>query len=185
MRWLTPDLTVASVYQIDQDRLWQDGLRGIILDIDNTITPWHANEPLPEVHEWITRARQRGFRICLVSNARARRIRYFAQRLGVDHVLAGRKPGRRPFLAAQMRLSLSPAEVVVVGDQLFTDVVGGKRLGFRTILVDPISSREFIATRLSRRLEAVILKRLARLGLLGRAEVDRRLRALFGPRPNV
>ncbi|MBE3577090.1 MAG: YqeG family HAD IIIA-type phosphatase [Limnochordales bacterium] len=182
MRWLTPDLTVAAVPQIDPKKLWQEGRRGIILDIDNTITPWQADEPLPEVVEWVARAKQLGFRICLVSNAPARRVRHFARRLGVDHVLGGRKPGRRPFVAAGKLLGLSSEQVVVVGDQLFTDVVGGKRMGFYTILVDPISSREFCATRLSRRLEAVILKQMAHRGLLPQEEVDRRLLALFRPR---
>lgn len=176
---MAPARLVAAVDEIDVEELWEAGYRGIILDIDNTIAPWHGSEPVAAAEEWVERAKHRGFRVCLVSNARAARIRSFAARLGVGHVEAGRKPGRRPFLEAQKLLGLPPSQIVVVGDQLLTDVWGARRLGFQALLVDPISPREFLATRLARRLEAFVLRQLARRRLVRPEAEARRRRRVF------
>ncbi|MBE3583770.1 MAG: YqeG family HAD IIIA-type phosphatase [Limnochordaceae bacterium] len=168
----------ARLDQIDLGRFWKQGYRGILLDIDNTLSPWLARNPDPAAVKWVRQAQASGFRVCLVSNARWRRIRHYAQVLGVEMVHAGRKPGKRPFLAAAERLGLPVHQLIVVGDQLLTDVWGAKRVGMAAVLVDPISPGEFVGTRFARLAERFILWQLARRGRISRSELNRRLQAL-------
>lgn len=166
MRGLRPGAYYRSIYDINLEQLRQQGFRAILLDLDNTMVPWNDPEPTPELLAWLQRVRQMGFRICIVSNNKGRRVRDFATRLGVPFVCKAVKPGRRGFRAAMALLQVPSQECVVVGDQLFTDILGGNRSGAHTILVVPIDRREFFFTRMVRRVERQVLRYLSRRGLL-------------------
>lgn len=156
---LQPALVVHSVHDIDLDRLAARGIRGIIVDVDNTLVAWGGKEPPREIVDWFDRVRTRGFSVCLLSNAGERRVTAFATALGVPAVPGAAKPRRRGFLAALRLLGTEPVATAVIGDQIFTDVWGGNRLGLFTILVTPVSRREFIGTRFVRLLERVVARR--------------------------
>ncbi len=157
VRLLRPASQVQSVYAIDLRLLEARGIRGMILDLDNTIVPWGTWSATPELAAWIAAARDAGFRLCIVSNNAGPRVRHLAAALGLPAVAAALKPGRAALLRALRLLGTTPATTALVGDQLFTDILGGNRLGLHTILVRPQSGREFPLTRLVRLAERLVL----------------------------
>lgn len=165
--WLVPDEAVERLEQVDPVRLRAMGVRGLIVDLDNTLTDWNAPGLPPESRAWLERVRRAGLGVCLLSNNRSGRVLAIAraERLA-GGVANAAKPWPGGFRRALACLGLGPAEVAVIGDQLFTDVLGGRLAGCRTVWVRPRSPREFAGTRLLRRLEALWMARLRRLGRL-------------------
>lgn len=164
---LTPDLYVESVYDLDLDALYARGIRGIITDLDNTLVSW--DDPLPNqgLFDWLQKVRAKGFSVHIVSNNQPDRVARFAEAIGLPAIAKAVKPRRRAFRLACKAMGVTLAETAVIGDQVFTDVLGGNRLGVYTILVKPVSNREFIGTRLVRKFEAVVLRRLRARGRKG------------------
>ncbi|EFM12704.1 HAD superfamily (subfamily IIIA) phosphatase, TIGR01668 [Paenibacillus curdlanolyticus YK9] len=163
---LLPNLRLNSVYDLDIEALARQGIKGIITDLDNTLVG--AKEPLatPRLVEWLNKLRERGFKVVIVSNNNETRVSRFANPLGIPYIHAARKPANRAFHRAFELLALSPEQVVIMGDQMLTDVLGGNRLGVYTILVPPISPRdEGIMTRVNRFIERIALTRLRKNGL--------------------
>lgn len=163
---LIPDEYLPDVDAIDLDKLWRDGRRLILTDLDNTLVPWNDPEVPVHLQRWIGRARERGFDICIVSNNHGPRVAAFAEQTGLPFIAGARKPSPHGFLAALRRFDCTAREGVMVGDQIFTDIRGGKRAGLYTILVVPIHPREFWGTKVVRQVERVALRTLARRGLL-------------------
>lgn len=157
---LLPKLYVDSIHHIDLDDLKARGIDTIVTDLDNTLVPWAESEANPNMLAWLENVRARGFKICLLSNALEHRIAYFRQVMGVPGLSKASKPSRRAFLQALEMLGSQPAQTAMVGDQIFTDVLGGNRLGLYTILVLPLCQKEFIGTRLLRLVERMILRNL-------------------------
>lgn len=162
LRFFKPKMYVQSITNISFELLKSRGTKGIILDLDNTLAPWGSEELLPESINWLAGAKKEGFKACLVSNNKGGRIARFAKSLEIPFIERATKPRQRAFLRAMQVMQTSPGETVVIGDQVFTDVLGGNRLGLYTILVVPISSREFFGTRLIRIPERVILRTVVR-----------------------
>lgn len=156
-RWLRPDSQVESVYDIDLQALQAQGVCGVILDLDNTIVPWGMRQAPPELIEWVASARMMGLRLCIVSNNRGARVTQLAAALGMPAVTGALKPGRAALHRALGVMGTTPATTALVGDQLFTDIFGGNRLGLHTILVRPQSQREFFLTRVVRLVERLVL----------------------------
>lgn len=156
---LKPDQTAASVYAIDMQALKDKGCRHLIVDIDNTLTPWNDHQINTDLTDWIEGVKAAGFSVCLLSNNQQKKVQDFAHRLGVSAAPKGGKPSNRAFEGALIVLQGTRQDTVVIGDQVFTDILGGNRAGLYTILVDPITSREFIGTRIARWLERMIAGR--------------------------
>ena len=155
---LFPDGYAPGLASISLDRLYLEGVRGIILDLDNTLVAYRAAEVSPEIAQWVRSATERGFRIALVSNNWGDRVARFGTSLGVPTVHSALKPLPIAFLRALRVLGTSRRRTVVVGDQLFTDVLGAKLLGMRTILTEPISEHGFVTTRAMRVVERALLR---------------------------
>jgi hypothetical protein len=153
---LRPRLFVPSVFAIDMDRLWNQGVRGIIMDLDNTLVSWNHDEASADLMAWIVVAKHRPFRLCLVSNNLGARVDRFASLLGVPAIPRAAKPRRRAFRRAMQLMGTEAQSTAVVGDQIFTDVLGGNRLKCYTILVAPLAEHEFWTTRLIRRVERFV-----------------------------
>lgn len=167
---LVPDDYRPSIYGIDLKALRNRGIRGIILDLDNTLVQWNHPEPTEPLERWLGEVREAGFRACIVSNNAGGRVRSFAERLDVPGISKAVKPRRGSFRRAMSLMGTSPPETAVVGDQILTDVLGAKRLGLYVILVKPVTAREFVGTRIVRFLESLWLGHLHRSGRLPRPE---------------
>jgi uncharacterized protein len=150
-----PHEIARRVEDIDLDRLKREGVRGLLLDLDNTLTLWQSEELSPTVRTWLERATQE-FRVCLLSNAvKGGRVHRMAGRLGVSCV-HGLGPWGKPWALAYRRAlaetETAPGETVMIGDQLFTDICGARRSGMRAIMVEPMGPREFWVTKINRKL---------------------------------
>jgi uncharacterized protein len=155
---LAPDLYYSSVHAIDLDALSADGIRVLLLDLDNTLLPRDTNVVPEELKAWAAGLKERGFRVCLVSNNWHERVRDVAGELGFDLVDKAVKPLPFAFLRALARAHARRREAAVIGDQLFTDILGGRLLGMRTVLVSPLSETDLPHTLMLRRIEALVLK---------------------------
>ncbi len=153
---LRPDEHVRSLTDVAADRLWERGVRGIVLDLDNTCCEYHAPELAPGVAEWVAGARDRGFRIVMLSNNFSERVAAAGAQLGVPTVPNALKPLPFGFWRALRLLGTPRRRTVVIGDQLFTDMLGGKLLGLATILTEPLVARDFPLTRVLRFLERAV-----------------------------
>lgn len=156
---LRPDGHAASLTDVDPERLWEHGWRGIVLDLDNTCSAYHKPELADGVAAWVGRARDRGFRIVMVSNNFSERVAAAGLELGVPSVPNALKPLPFGFLRALRLLGTPRRATVVIGDQLFTDVLGAKLLGLKTVLTEPIVPHDFPLTRVLRFLERFVYKR--------------------------
>ena len=154
---LRPDAHLRGVAEIPLAALLARGIRGIALDLDNTIVAWNGGRVPPAVGAWLAEARAAGIALCIVSNAhRPARVQRVAEAIGAHWVARAGKPSRRAFREAMRRMGTKPEETAVIGDQVFTDVWGGNRAGLHTILVDPLTARDFPMTKLSRWAERLL-----------------------------
>lgn len=151
-----PDRYVASTYVIDFEKLYKDGYRGIIFDIDNTLVP-HGAPADRRAKELFRRLKETGFRCCLISNNQEPRVKMFNEEIQVDYIYDAHKPSTKNYKKAMEIMGTGTADTLFVGDQLFTDVWGAKRAGIPNILVKPIHPKEEIQIVLKRYLERIVL----------------------------
>lgn len=161
--WLRPDLWVGAVSEIGPEALHARGIRGLILDLDDTLVAALEHQPPPAVEAWVERMSGE-FRLFILSNnASPSRVQRIAERLGLPCAARAAKPRRQGFRAAIAQLDLTPSEVAIVGDQLFTDVLGGHRIGAYTILATPMSPEHKPWRKLMRLVEGMLVRDLAAL----------------------
>ncbi|TWI56366.1 YqeG family HAD IIIA-type phosphatase [Halalkalibacter nanhaiisediminis] len=164
---LLPNQYEKSIYNINLSELRDKGIKGVITDLDNTLVEWDRPEATPEVREWLKQLKDYGMKVTIVSNNTSKRVKAFADPVEVVFIHGARKPQRRAFRQACMEMGLRKDEVVVIGDQIFTDVLGGNRAGLHTILVVPVSSSDGLATQLNRRMERIVLGWMKKRGMIG------------------
>jgi hypothetical protein len=153
-----PDRFAPRLKDVSLDELEAAGIRGLIVDLDNTLLGFRETELATDHLAWVAEAHDRGMAIVMVSNNFSERVRAIAQRLGVlGSVPNALKPLPFGFLRAKKMLGLPKRSIAVVGDQLFTDVLGGKLCGHYTILTEPIESKDFPLTKVFRFLERLML----------------------------
>lgn len=151
-----PDRETVSAYEIDYEKLYEQGYRGILFDIDNTLVPHGA--PADEAAVLLFgRLRDIGFQTVLISNNKEPRVKLFADAVGSGYLFKAGKPGREGYRKGMEQMNTVPQNTVFVGDQLFTDIWGAKRAGIITWLVRPIHPKEEIQIVLKRYLEKIVL----------------------------
>lgn len=151
-----PDEYVASTYVIPFEELYEQGYRGLVFDIDNTLVP-HGAPADSRAKKLFARLKKIGFKCCLISNNKEARVKMFNEEIGVDYVYNAQKPLTKNYKKAMEIMHTDLSDTIFVGDQLFTDVYGAKRTGMRNILVKPIDAREEIQIVLKRYLEKIVL----------------------------
>lgn len=156
-----PKMKVPSIYDIPLEQLYEQGIRGIITDLDNTLVGAKAPLATKELVEWLAFVKSKGFNVVIVSNNNDSRVGTFAAPLQLPYIHAARKPAQRAFVKALRILKLEPAQTLMIGDQMMTDVFGGNRIGLFTVLVAPISpNEEGVMTKVNRRLERIVIAKL-------------------------
>ncbi|MCM1120430.1 MAG: YqeG family HAD IIIA-type phosphatase [bacterium] len=151
-----PDYEINSAFDIDFQSLYEKGRRGIIFDIDNTLVPHGA--PADERSRLLfDRLRQMGYATVLLSNNREPRVKSFAEQVNSQYLFKAGKPGKAGYLKAMELMGTNPSSTLFVGDQLFTDVWGARRVGITSYLTHPIHPREEIQIVLKRKLERIVL----------------------------
>lgn len=151
-----PDRYVASTYVIEFEKLYEEGYRGLIFDIDNTLVP-HGAPADERAVELFARLKRIGFQCCLISNNQEPRVKMFNKDIQVDYVYDAHKPSAKNYVKAMEIMGTDKSNTLFIGDQLFTDVWGAKRAGITNILVKPIHPKEEIQIVLKRYLEKIVL----------------------------
>ena len=151
-----PDAYMDSTYVIDFEKLYKEGIRGVIFDIDNTLVP-HGAPADERAIRLFARLRSIGLDYCLISNNQLPRVKPFADAVQAKFVEDAHKPSRKNYLKAMKLMHVDLDSCIFVGDQIFTDVYGAKRCCMRTILVKPLHPKEEIQIVLKRYLEKIVL----------------------------
>jgi HAD superfamily phosphatase (TIGR01668 family) len=154
---LRPDTVVEQVTDLTPPLLLRLGLRGLLLDLDNTLVAHGSLEHDPKLPLWGADLQRAGVALFLLSNAKPLRVRIWSERLQCEGVALAGKPLPFAFLLSLKRLRLPARQCGIAGDQLFTDILGGNMIGCHTFLVKAISERAPAHTRLARSLERRIL----------------------------
>lgn len=158
--YFTPTWMIERIYQLTPEQLAKHNVKGIIADLDNTLIAWNNPDGTPELRSWLKMMDEAGIPVVILSNNNYKRVKRVADQLGIQFSSAAKKPSRKGFRRAIDKLGLSNDEVVIVGDQLLTDVFGGNRLGIRSILVMPLVESDMVWTLLNRKIEKYIFKKL-------------------------
>lgn len=151
-----PDHEIESAYDIDYEGLYQNGYRGVIYDIDNTLVP-HGAPADERAIALFRRLHEIGYRTMLLSNNKEPRVRSFCDQVGSMYIFRAGKPKTTGYENAMERMGTTAEDTLFVGDQLFTDVWGAKKAGIVTYLVKPIHPKEEIQIVLKRKLERIVL----------------------------
>ncbi len=165
MKILYPDLMLSCTSELNTAILHHRGIRGIILDMDNTLAPWGASVMGESVCRWVEELKDEGFRLFIVSNSLPSKGESLAKEVGVEAVWRAVKPRAKAFRHALKQMNLRADETAVIGDQIFTDVLGGNRLGMFTILVPPLHEKDFIWTKVMRIFEKRVFKKMQQEGI--------------------
>ena len=140
---LLPTWMAGEITQLKPSFLLEQGVRLVMLDFDNTIIPYTTNEPPPEVLAWMEDMYGAGLRLCVVSNSHNSRVPDFCEKYGLDCVTHAKKPFSRGIKECLARYDIPPRESVLIGDQIYTDTLGGNCAGVRTVLVRSINNHTF------------------------------------------
>lgn len=159
-----PNKRVKNVFEINPKNLQDKGIKGIIIDLDNTLVAWNIAEATPEIIEWFKLMDDNDIKVTIISNNNQERVKIFSEPIGRKYIANARKPLRKSFVAGANKMGLDRDEVAVIGDQLLTDILGGNLAGLYTILVIPIVETDAPITKFNRRIEKFILNRLRKKG---------------------
>lgn len=166
LKLFLPNEHVKSVFNISATELVSRGVKGVITDLDNTLVEWDRPNATPALIEWFKELQNKGITITIVSNNIEQRVKDFADPLQIPFIYEARKPLGKAFRRALRDMNLKQDEVVVIGDQLLTDVFGGNRSGLHTILVVPVAQTDGFFTRINRQVERRLLTWMKRKGMI-------------------
>ena len=156
LRRFYPNEYLDSAYQIDFSRLFQEGYRGVIFDVDNTLVP-HGAPADDRVKKLFAQLKELSYQCCLLSNNKEPRVKTFNDEVQVQYIFKAGKPKVSGYERAMELMGTKRENTLFVGDQIFTDVYGANRAGIRTFLTKPIHPKEEIQIVLKRYLERIVL----------------------------
>lgn len=163
---LIPDMYQKSIYHIDYEKLRSDGIKCLLFDLDNTCVPTKEKNPNKKLIEQFDKLKDLGFKVIIFSNAGKKRLKPFKKTLDVDCSYSSRKPLRGKFNKIMKKFGYDLSETAIIGDQIFTDILGGNKVGIKTILINPMSSYDLPITKISRMLERKVMKKMSKKGIL-------------------
>ncbi len=160
MDLLIPDIYQKSIYTINYNKLKKRGIKCLLFDLDNTISPLLVKKPNDKLIELFAKLKDMKFKIIIFSNATYKRIEPFKKQLKVDSSAYSCKPCKYKFIKIMKAFNYDISQTAIIGDQLFTDILGGNRVGITTILVNPMSVYDKKITKIFRMLENRWMKKM-------------------------
>ncbi|MCL2114050.1 MAG: YqeG family HAD IIIA-type phosphatase [Streptococcaceae bacterium] len=155
-----PDFLLEAVYQLDAESLRKIGITAVMVDLDNTLIAWNNPDGTPELLSWLEEMRENNIKVIVVSNNKRERVARAVEKFGVDYISRAMKPFALGINNALKRFDEKPSEVVMVGDQLMTDIRAAHRAGVRSILVKPLVESDAWNTKFNRWRERRVWKKL-------------------------
>ncbi len=156
MKLFKADYICKTVYDINIEEIKNKGIKMVLLDIDNTIISWDSSEITCELRDWIEELKNQGIIVRILSNANKDRVEKISQELGVKGIGLALKPFWKNYKKSIKDERLNKNEVLMVGDQVFTDLLGAKIYGIKCVLVEPLSKKELRSTKFMRKLEKYV-----------------------------
>ncbi len=153
MALFRPTAVKRNIFDLTPEFLSGLGARALLLDVDNTIATYTSHEPVSGAVEWAQSMVDAGFRVIIVSNNFKKRVSAFAAQFGLDWISFAMKPLPFGYLKACSRSGVRRGECAIVGDQIFTDVVGANLCGMKSVLLTPIEPEEGFTFRVRRHFE--------------------------------
>ena len=155
-----PDFAVEAVYDLTVPSLQAQGIKAVLVDLDNTLIAWNNPDGTPEMKQWLHDLRDAGIRIIVVSNNTKKRVQRAVEKFGIDYVYWALKPFTFGIDRAMKEFHYEKSEVVMVGDQLMTDIRAAHRAGIRSILVKPLVQHDSIKTQINRARERRVMRKI-------------------------
>ena len=162
MDLLTPTYMFAHYYDVTPQFLTERGIRGLLIDIDNTLAPYEQPDPDERIHQWFGELEKHGIKAALVSNNHPPRVERFNRTLGLIAYADSGKPSKKTLIRAMNALEVSREETAMLGDQLLTDSYAGRHLGLPSIIVPPIHDKTNLFFRFKRWCERPFIRKYAR-----------------------
>ena len=156
-----PHFMVEAVYDLKPDQLREHGIRAVLVDLDNTLIAWNNPDGTPELRAWLDEMTEADIPVVVVSNNKYERVERAVANFHVDFVSRAMKPFTKGINEAIERYHFNRDEVVMVGDQLMTDIRASHRAGIRSILVKPLVEHDSIKTQINRARERRVMKQMA------------------------
>ena len=161
-----PDMYQKSIYHIDYEKLSEDGIKCLLFDLDNTCVPFKDKEPNKKLIDLFEMLKDMDFKVIIFSNASKKRLYPFKNILNVDCSAFSRKPGTKKLKKILKMFKFELSDVAIIGDQLYTDILCGNRVGIKTILVNPMSKDDLFFTKIFRYFENKKFKKMAKMDIL-------------------
>lgn len=160
MEQFIPDMYQQSIYTIDFKKIMNKGIKCILFDLDNTLVPIDVKSPDEKLMKFFSELKKKKLKLIIFSNSPKKRVKPFADALGIDYLSSARKPCKRNILYLSEKFNYGINEMAIIGDQMLTDIVAGNKAGIMTVLTTPLTNKDFIYTKPNRFLEKRIMKRL-------------------------
>ncbi|KRN75472.1 haloacid dehalogenase family hydrolase [Weissella kandleri] len=157
-----PTWQVHAIYQLDPADLKRHGIQAVLTDLDNTLIAWNNPDGTTQLHEWLLRLEKAQIPVMIVSNNSAERIERVAEPLHLKFIARALKPTTHGLQEALTKLQLAPKDVVMVGDQLLTDIMAANAMRMRSVLVEPLIDTDQWNTKINRFFEKGVKKHLKR-----------------------
>lgn len=161
-----PNKHVQSIYDLTPELFKDEGISGVVVDLDNTLVPWNVADASENVRNWLFSLIDANLQVIIFSNNDEERVRRFAEPLEIPYIYRAKKPLKKSFEKATKMMGISKGQLAVVGDQLLTDILGGNNIGAYTVLVVPIVQTDAPITQFNRRIEKLIMDHFIRTGKL-------------------
>ena len=157
---LKPDIKLKRVTDITPEILEKYNINSLILDVDNTLSTHHGQILTDGLEDWLKLMKENGIRLTVLSNSKEKRVKPFAEKIGLPYISLGLKPLPFGYIRALKMSDSKRKNTAIVGDQIFTDVLGGKFSGVKTVLLTLIEPEKSLRFRFKRRVEHWLIKRL-------------------------
>lgn len=167
---LVPDVYAKSIYAINYKKLKKNGIKCLLIDLDNTIAPINVNEPDRSVKDLFNELQSMGFKLIILSNSPKNRVRPFKEQLNVDSAYSSNKPFSKKYRKIMKMYNFKDTEIAAIGDQLFTDILGANKIGITSILLNPMSNLDYFWTKVNRYFEKKVYKYFEKRDILIRGK---------------
>nr|WP_226960876.1 YqeG family HAD IIIA-type phosphatase [Streptococcus suis] len=155
-----PDFALEKAYDVTVKSLKKHGIKVVFVDLDNTLIAWNNPDGTPEMRQWLHDLQDAGIPVVVVSNNKYERVKRAVEKFGIEFEAFALKPFTFGINRALKRFDVQPYEVVMIGDQLMTDIRAAKRAGLKSVLVKPLLKTDSINTQINRWRERRTMKKI-------------------------
>ncbi|HFR3255338.1 TPA: YqeG family HAD IIIA-type phosphatase [Streptococcus suis] len=155
-----PDFALEKAYDVTVESLKKHGIKVVFVDLDNTLVAWNNPDGTPEMRQWLHDLQDAGIPVVVVSNNKYERVKRAVEKFGIEFEAFALKPFTFGINRALKRFDVQPYEVIMIGDQLMTDIRAAKRAGLKSVLVKPLIKTDSINTQINRWRERRTMKKI-------------------------